>query len=485
MKINNYRSVKINAILNSIKQCCSILFPLITFPYVSRVLGDDGFGKYSFAMSIVNYLILFAGLGINTYAVREGARIRDDRTEINKLASELFSINVVFSILAYIILWLLFTFSEKINSYKEYILILSVSIVLICIGMEWVNNIFEDFFFLICRYIFIQVVALCLMFACIKSKQDVAKYCIIAIFATYGGNLINVFYVRRYVGLKFTFHMNFKKHIVPLVVLFVNQLAITIYVNSDITMLGYYYPDSIVGQYSLASKVYTIIKQLINAAVVVTLPRISYLLSHDKKKFEPYLSKIISGVMGLIFPIVTGLFLLARPILLITGGSDYIGAMGSLQILSFAVIFSIFGTIMSYGVLISCGHEKECLISTAITATVNVGLNFVLLPILGIEGAALTTIIAEAMNLFIQLAMSKKIIRIRFPFKIAFQYIIACIPIGLICIFCEKYITNIVLEVLIAILLSVFLYAILLILFKNEFIISFIDIAKKRLPKRR
>lgn len=483
MSEKNQNSVKLNALLNSIKQCCSILFPLITFPYISRVLGNDGFGKYSFSMSIVNYLILIAGLGINTYAVREGARIRDDKAKINKLSSELFSINVVFTIISFIILFFLISFSKKIGSYREYILLLSISLVLICIGMEWVNNIFEDFFYITVRYIVIQFIALCLLFIFIRSEYDVAKYCLIAIFATYGGNIVNLFYVRKYVGLKFTFRMNFRKHIIPLLVLFANQLAITIYVNSDVTMLGYYYPDSLVGQYSFASKIYTIIKQLINAVVIVTLPRISYLLAHENEVFELYLKKIISAVTGLIFPIVVGLFLLARPILLITGGTGYVNADVTLQILSFAVLFAVYGSVISYGILISCGLEKDSLIATSITATVNIGLNFICLPIFGIAGAALTTIIAEAMNFIIQLKMSRKIIKIHFPVKEYIQYAIGCVPIVIICMGCKYYISNVVLEVALGVVLSAISYAIVLLIFKNEFLISTLSLLKNKLFK--
>lgn len=483
MSENKIKSVKLNAILNSIKQCCSILFPLITFPYISRVLGNDGFGKYSFSMSIINYLILIASLGINTYAVREGARIRDDKKKINELSNELFSINVVFTILAYIILFFLLSFSKKIASYKEYILILSISLILICVGMEWVNNIFEDFFYITVRYIIIQLIALCLMLFFVRDKQDIGKYCFIAIFATYGGNLINLFYVRRYVGLKFTFKMNFRKHIVPLIVLFANQLAITIYVNSDVTMLGYYYPDSLVGQYSFASKIYTIIKQLINAVVVVTLPRISFLLAHESDKFGIYLKKIISAVSGLIFPIVVGLFLLSKEILLVTGGKDYINAEKTLQILSFAILFAVYASIFSYGILISCGREKDSLISTSVTALVNIGLNFILLPILGIEGAAITTIIAEAMNFFIQLKMSKKIIKIQFPFKDFIQYLIACVPIIIICIGCKRVFSNTIIEILFAVVFSAGIYALILLAFKNEFILDTISLIRKKIGK--
>ena len=92
------KSLGVNALLNGIKQCCSIIFPLITFPYISRVLGSDGYGKYSFSSSVTSYFILLAALGIYTYAIREGAKIRDNQKSINQFCSQVFSINVCSSV---------------------------------------------------------------------------------------------------------------------------------------------------------------------------------------------------------------------------------------------------------------------------------------------------------------------------------------------------------------------------------------------------
>ena len=282
------QSLKINTLLNGIKQGCAILFPLITFPYISRVLGSDGLGKYSFANSITGYFVLVAALGISTYAIREGAKIRDNREEITSFCNQVFSINVCSAFLSFALLSALVIFNNKINSYAPYIFIQSAAIFLNTFGTDWINSIYEDYKYITVRYILFQLIALILMFLLVKSPDDVIKYCCIYVFASTGGNLLNIFYVRRYIHISFTFNMNIKKHLFPLLILFINSIAISIYVSSDITMLGLFYEDSVVGVYSFTSKIYNILKQLVHATIVVSLPRIAYIIHNKPEQYERY-----------------------------------------------------------------------------------------------------------------------------------------------------------------------------------------------------
>lgn len=274
------KSLGLNAVLNGIKQCCSIIFPLITFPYISRVLGNDGYGKYSFSYSVTNYFILLAALGIYTYAIREGAKVRDDQKEVDKFCSQVFSINVCSAAISLLLLSIMVFCLPKFSGYKAYIFIQSTAIIMAVIGTDWVNGIFEDYFYITVRYIAVQCVCLIAMFVFVRKPEDIIPYCIISVLATNGGNLINVFYVRKYAKIRFTFDMDLKRHLVSLLILFVNSIAISIYVNSDITMLGFFESDAQVGVYSFASKIYNLLKQLINAVIVVSVPRIAYIMDH-------------------------------------------------------------------------------------------------------------------------------------------------------------------------------------------------------------
>lgn len=438
-----YKSLKINVVLNGIKQCCAILFPLITFPYISRVLGSDGFGKYSFSYSVVSYFLLIGALGINTYAIREGAKIRDEKKRITKFASQMFSINICSVMISYILLVIVMFLSIKIRSYAPYILLQSVSMILTAVGTDWINSIYEDFLYITLRYIFMQIIALVLMFIFVKSSNDVPAYCLISVLASSGGNLLNIFYVRKYVKYRFTLHMNIKKHIVPLMVLFANSIAITIYVNSDITMLGFYFDDITVGIYSFSSKIYNILKQLIYAIIVVSIPRIAYVVKNCREKYDVYMNKIFMALITFLLPIIAGMVGMSSTIIQVAGGKEYVTGSGVLQVLSIALFFAIVGALFTNCVLIVFNDEKECLKATIMSAIINIVLNIILLPYLGMIGAAITTVISEIVNCIMQIIFSIKFYSWR---KLNFKPLRCCLIGGglivIVCVICNTFIDN-------------------------------------------
>ena len=158
MKIKKKKSVGINAVLNIIKQCCAIIFPLITFPYASRVLGVENYGKVNFGTSIISYFTLLAGLGITNYAIREGARIRDNKENFSAFVNEVFTINVVTTLISYAALFLTLIFWDKLGSYRVLILIQSLSILFTTIGTDWINSIYEEYAYITIRYVIVHII---------------------------------------------------------------------------------------------------------------------------------------------------------------------------------------------------------------------------------------------------------------------------------------------------------------------------------------
>ena len=278
------KSIKVNAALNITKQLCKVIFPLITMPYVTRVLQTSGYGKYNFGSSIVSYFILLAGLGISDYAIREGARVRDNREKFQRFSEEVFTINVLSTIVSYTVLFGLLLFSKKLLDYRLLIIVQSIPIILNTLGCDWVNSVYEDFFYITVRYIAMQILSVLLLFVFVRTADDYVIYALVTTIASAGGNILNFFYVRWYFRLRIAGNMNLKQHIKPIMMLFFNTIASTIYVNSDTTMLGYLRDETVVGIYGLATKIYLVIKQLLNAIVMVALPRLSAYLGRGEKK---------------------------------------------------------------------------------------------------------------------------------------------------------------------------------------------------------
>lgn len=470
---DNHPSLKKNAILNAVRLCTSIAFSLITFPYVSRMLGKAAYGQYSFAQSVVQYFVLAAGLGISDYAVREGAAFRNDPKRIQRFCSELFSINVWSMLLSYVGLVIAYAVSSKLKDYRILLVILSASILLSCIGTEWVNTIYEDFQYITIRYIVIQAIAFVLLLLCIHGPEDVYKYCLIATFASYGGNLVNIGYIHKRLRFGFTWHCRWKQHIKPLLILLANSFATTLYVNSDVTMLGYLYPDATVGIYSFAVQIYAILKQLINAVVLAAVPRLSSYVRDERDAYNATLDKLFQAISLGMLPVCAGVFCLSHSILVLIGGDQYAPGSTTLRILSIATVFAIYSSIVSNGILIVHRLERFCLISTVVTALTNVGLNVLLLPVMGIEGAALTTLIAEVLNCVMQYVFARKHVafpKIHFPF--GRELVLGAASVVLICAVMNAAISSEAWRVILAIVTAVPVYVIILYVFRNPFLLD-------------
>lgn len=209
-----------NAFYNTIKSVSSILFPLITFPYITRVLLIDNIGKINFGNSIISYFSLFASLGITTYAIRECAKCRDDKDELSSVASEILSINIITTIVSYFLLFITLFIFKELENYRLLIVIQSLVIIFTTLGTDWLNYAMEDFAYITGRTLLFQVVSLLLMFFFIKTEDDYIKYVIIVLVSNSGAQIVNIFYRRKYCKIAFTRHIQWSKHLKPVFLLF-------------------------------------------------------------------------------------------------------------------------------------------------------------------------------------------------------------------------------------------------------------------------
>lgn len=152
-KADNYNNLKFNMILNAIRGITKIIFPLISFPYASKVLGVEALGQYNYANSIISYIILIAGLGISTYAIREGSQLRDDKAKLEDFACQMFTINIFSTVFAYIVLLFIVASVRQLTEYSILIWLLSIQVGLGTIGVEWIYSIYENYLYITIRSI--------------------------------------------------------------------------------------------------------------------------------------------------------------------------------------------------------------------------------------------------------------------------------------------------------------------------------------------
>ena len=461
------KSIKLNAVLNVTKTLVSLLFPLITFPYVSRILLPEGMGRFNYSNSIVSYFALLAGLGVATYAVREGAKIREKKEEIQRFSSDVFSINVYATIFAYILLVMLCISVPKLQPYQTTILLLSLQIILATLGVNWICNIFEEFTVQTVLTIVMQILALILMFSFVRTPNDLNKYALITVLAYSGPGMIQFFYARRYVDFRFVLRPDLT-HLKRILIIFSTALAMTIYISSDITILGWIAGDYYTGIYGTSANIYKIVKQLLNAIVAVVVPRFAYYLgSEQKDKMVQLGNELMDYMITLCLPAMVGLFCLSRPVVEVFAGKMYTEAAGSLRLLSIALIFAVFANFFANCVLLAYRKEMTVMKATLISAAVNVVLNVVLIPKLYETGAAITTILAEIVMCGIVYRKAGEVIKIHANKRNLLPVVIGCTGIAVLCSFITRVFSNGIMALAVGIPLSVVLYGGVQILMRN------------------
>lgn len=487
-KMNKTKSVSLNAILNSFHTLLNLLFPLITFPYITRTLSVEGVGRYNFAFSIISYFILLSGLGINVYAVREGAKFRDDREKISIFASRIFTISIFSTILSYITLFLLLFFSSELQKYSLPILAFSVQIFFTTLGVEWVYTIFEEYLYITLRNIVFKIISIILLFLFVREPGDYLIYVLISVLASSGSSILNFIYARRFCDIKLVIKFNWKDYLIPILFIFSSTVAMKIYQASDTTMIGLLIDDRTVGIYSVATKIYVIAGGVLLAVSAVTIPRLSMLMGQNRiTEYRSLLNKLVNVVFLIIFPGITGLFMISEDIILIIAGESYLQATVALKISCFAIIGSAMSGIFNQCALMPSKRERKTLISSSTSAVLNIGLNLVLIPKFGAVGAAITTVLAEFTMMIMNFYFSKDITGFVFKnketLKNIFSIVIGCIGIVMVCYFSSAITEKLLIRFSVAIIGSGIIYFALLRVLKNPVALELFDKVSHKLGK--
>ena len=460
------KSMKKNAILTMVKTIISLIVPLITFPYISRILQVEAIGKYNFSSSIISYFILISELGISTYAIREGAKIRENKTAFNTFASEIFVINMISTIISYILLGISIAIFTKFKDYSILILILSIQIIFRLWGKSWIYNIYEEFEFITLVQIGFQVISIILLFTMVHSPSDIYKYAIISVISSAGANVFYGIHSNKYMKLEKIKSTNLKKHIKPIIIIFGTAIATTIYVNSDMTILGWLVNDKAVGLYSTSVKIYNIIKQVMVAVITVTIPRLT--LYAGTEKFKPLFSKVFNVLIVLVIPAIVGLALISNDVIEIIAGTEFLAATTSLKWLSGALIFALLACLFGTSILLPYKKESKFFMSTTISAVVNIVLNFILIPIFKQDAAAFTTLLSQAVAMIICYHYSKEYISLKDSKETIEKVFIGSLAIIIVCLCVRTCKFNMYVETILCITMSAMLYVVIQILLKNK-----------------
>lgn len=420
-------------VMNAVLTMSNIIFPLITFPYVSRILMPEGMGKISFATSIVAYFSMFAQLGIPTYGIRTCARIRDDREKLSKTVAELLIINSVTLAVSYAIFFACLGLIPKFRNEGMLLLIMSTTILLNAIGVEWLYKALEQYAYITVRSLIFKAIALIAMFMLIRSPEDYIVYGGISIFAAAASNVLNFINLRKHISLKnFKGEFRLGQHIKPMLVFFSVSVAATIYTNLDNVMLGFMNTDVEVGYYSAAVKVKTILVSLVTSASVVLLPRVSnYLEKGEKEEFDMILGKTMRLILIMAIPLTSYFMCFAKESILFLSGREFEGAVIPMIVIMPTLLFIGMTNLIGIQMMVPQGREKQVFWSEVWGAVIDFAINMALIPKYGAAGAAIGTLIAELVVLIVQLIYVRTEVRHIFIGIPVIKILLSCMVAGL------------------------------------------------------
>lgn len=483
------KSLLINASLNGLQSVLNLIFPLITFPYISRILSVQGMGIYNFSNTYVGYFGMISSLGIATYAVREGAKYRNDRNTISLFSSQVFTINVVSTVVAYICLFVSLIIFKNLTNYVSCILIFSLQILFNTLGINWVYTIYEDYSYITTRNIVFKIISIILLFILVKKPTDYLVYAGITVFASVGSNILNFIHAKSLVTIKLVKKANWKLHFKPIMIIFASTLAVNLYVFSDNLILGILKNDYAVGIYGVSVKIYTVAQGLLTAVLTVTIPRLAMLFGKKmKREYHKVLSQVIDTLLVFSLPTAIGLMIMSKEVVLIIAGKKYIPSISSLQIMAMAIVFSIFSWIFSDCVLIPAKREKLLLRGTIITAVFNIVLNLCLIPFWSYNAAAVTTVCSEFLAMILNGYYSRDIIsdivHSKETVRNFVSSILGCLGIIIVCVICQFGFNNLILKTIESIILSIVMYIAILVCLGNTVLLDFIDKVKEKISNK-
>lgn len=466
------KSIKKNIVLNGIRTFISFFFPFILFQYASQIILAENLGKVNFSNSVVNYFILIAGLGVSAYSIRESGKYINEK-KLPEFASEMFSLNILSTIVSCGLLCIFLIASQKMHNYWLLIAIQSTAILSSTFSLDWVNIVYEDYVYITLRTFFFQMITLILTFIFVRNVGDYVTFATIVVLGKVGPDVLNWFYIRKkYLKVKLFFSRNIRNHIKPVLIIFFNALVISIYVNIDTTMIGFIKGDADVGYYSVSVKIYTALKTVFSAIISVLIPRMSlHIASKEFENAKKLISSALETFIIVVVPLILFMCINADKIIDILFGPSYSQSILSLQIISIGILFAVFASVIINCIFLPLALEKYSLIATSISAVLNLLLNFYFIRRWGIYGAAATTVASECV-VFITAYLFMKKKNLKFFSLVRLQYlllaVVVCIFVAAFYLLNKQWLENDILDLVAQVFMICVLY---ILLFKRKILL--------------
>lgn len=478
-------SVKKNFFYSSILTVANYLFPLLTYPYVSRVLGVSNIGICNFVDSIIQYFILFSTLGIVSVGIREIAGCRNNQGKLNKTFTNLVVFNGIATLIAIFLCIIAIYSVPQLYEHKELMWIGVSKLLGQFFLIEWLYKGLEEFKYITRRTILVKIAYIISVFLFVKDTDDYDIYYVLLSLMVIFNAIFNVWHAKKFVHLSFS-NLEITKYAKPIFVLGFYTILTSMYTTFNVTYLGFVCTKSEVGCYTTATKLHSIVIALYTAFTGVMLPRMSNLLNEGKKEeFHRMVDKSVNILVTMAIPLLIICIIFSPDIILVLSGKGYEGAIVPTMIVMPLLLVIGYNQINIVQIMTPLKAENFILRNSILGAFTGITLNIILVPKLGAIGSAITWVCSELIIMTASYICVKKLTGMTFPLLAIKRNIIAYIPGFIIAFLLFKYLNTLpVLRLLIAcILIAIYFIIVQCFYLKDEMIMSYIGKIKNKIKR--
>lgn len=479
------KSLSVNYLFNLLNTASGILFPMITFPYVTRVLGAENIGQLNFFNSIINYVVLFSGLGIATYASKEIATVRDNVRLMTQKSVEVFLLHMFITFIGYLVVFVLVLITPRVQENQPLFWLLSLNLFFTAIGCEWLYIAVEEFKYIAIRGFIIKALCVIFLFLFVRNSDDLLFYGLYTVIGSLGGNIVNFARLTHYINgnLIDWKNLNVFTHLLPSIQIFGLSLITSIYLNLDTIMLGFLSDNKSVAYYTGATKLTKLLMTLTTSLAVVVLPRLSNIFGNsDITAYKELVDKSYKYILLLSAPIAVGLFVLSKPLILIFCGEEFLPAVSCAKIMSPIILF-ISTSYLICQAFYPIGKLKYMYVAAIAAAVTNFVLNCTFIPSLHERGAAIATIVAELVSVTIYLFFAKQIIHIRIIDISVIKILISTLAMFIISLVIRDIVGNLIFQIIIVSIIGAITYVSVLSILKERLLFDIFNIIYFKIRK--
>lgn len=468
-------SLKKNFLYSSILTTSNYIFPLITYPYVSRILGVTNIGLYNFADSIINYFIMFSVMGIGIIGIREIAGTQDDQENRNKVFSNLFILNASLTVIALAILIVCILTVPDLYNNKELMYVGVLKLVSNLFLIDWFYKGLEKFKYITNITLSIKFLYVISVFIFVRESNDYTIYYLLCTLMITFNAIANFIYAFKYVRLDFK-SLDIKKYLKTNFVLGVYCFLTSMYTSFNVAYLGFVSDNTEVGYYSTGTKLFTIIIALYSAFTGVIQPRMSSLLSENKfDEFIGLVKKSTDILLAITVPAVLFTCFFSPEIIRIISGEGYEGAIVPTRIVMPLIFIIGYEQILIIQILTPLKKDKQILINSIMGASMGVILNLLLVNRYASTGSAIVWVMSEITVLISAQYFVSKFTKISFPYIKLIKETIIYIPLVLVYLGIMNYMNN---NFIMSFGLGAIVTGIYVFIVKRKFIIEIIKLRK-------